>query len=615
MSKDIDEEDEMKKIIYIVVIVVMCFICCSNANAMSGRLDKIDMIYKTYNTNGTNTYTRNSSYRLFIDDKLTYCITPGVLFKEGEGYYESNNYNGISEDDINKMKLISYYGYGFKSHDSIEYYLATQDLIHNVLGYSTKYNDGTYNVDNYKQNIINLVNRHNINPDIDDDIYVIPDTEEYFVDSNSSLGEFEIEHSSNITYGIDANRLVVRLMDDNDGYIKFYKGNDKETKYYLKDGAQTTATFGIKKELRKTIRVHKADVGKIDVYDLNRATFEPIYGTKYSLLDSNFNVLETKTTDKNGHLTFDNYYNYDTYYVEEISVIGYQKNQDKFMIQLDSDLSTARFFHGNMGSITIKNIDKYGNVLNGTFEIKNEYGNETDGIDLYTGNYYIRQLSAEENYLYDDITYNISITKEKLYQELLVINYLKDGSITIKNIDDAGNVLKGTFEVSNNDKTFTDLKKLEPGKYYIKQLTAHKGYYIDNNIYEVEITRKNLNQEITIVNKLIKGSIEVKIVGEDNKELNSEYIIYDKDKNKVGNTMLLPGKYYIEQTKTEDGYYIDEKTYEIEITLEDLNKELTIINNKIVPIIPKTSSNDYSVIFPILIIMIGFVFKRIKYSQ
>lgn len=491
----------MKKIFLVVLFLVVCFINVMPSSAMSGRIEKIDMIYKTHSVSedGSISYDRNSSYKLYVDDILTYCVSPGVLFKEGEGYYIDESYK-IDPYRTHQMELISYYGYGYKNHTDIKYYLATQEMIHNLFGYGIVYNDGNFNVNDLKAEINELISKHNILPDITDNISIAKYTETLLIDNNNVLDEFAIEHSDNVRVEKVNNTLTVELLSGKSGEIRFYKGVDDSTKYYLKDNSQTVADFKLSKELMKTVTVTRKELGKIEVYDKDRATYEPIQGTTYDLLDSSFDVLETKTTDEDGHLIFDGSYEYGTYYVKEIEELNYKTNSDFVSVELESELVTAEFFHGELGSISVKNVDKYGNMLNGKFEITSSYP-DSSFDDLMVGTYYIKQIEVDEGYIMDENTYEIKLTKDNLNQELVITNYQPIGSIVVKNQDEEGNDLTGKFEITDKDGKIMEFDNLDIGTYYVKQKEVAPGYIIDDTVYEVNIELDDLNKELIIVNK------------------------------------------------------------------------------------------------------------------
>ena len=65
-----------------------------------------------------------------------YCIDPTTLFHDGEGYIGSTiTFDKISFDNLLKISQIMSFGYGFDGKNTVDYFIATQILIWEVLGY------------------------------------------------------------------------------------------------------------------------------------------------------------------------------------------------------------------------------------------------------------------------------------------------------------------------------------------------------------------------------------------------------------------------------------------------------------------------------------------------
>ena len=70
----------------------------------------------------------------------------------------------------------------------------------------------------------------------------------------------------------------------------------------------------------------------------------------------------------------------------------------------------------------------------------------------------------------------------------------------------------------------------------------------------------------------------MKKLKKDQKELNLNYQIKTDEKGKIIIENMIPGKYYIRETKSIDGYEIYEEDIEVNI---DLNQEIMVtVNNK-----------------------------------
>lgn len=110
----------------------------------------------------------------YVNGNLAYCIEPYVGIHT-DIYNSTSDWSitGYSEDVKRQMELISYYGYQYKGHNTINYYLATQELIwlfndDGVKFMDTYSEDGSLgnqiNVENEKNEIMRLVRKHDLLP-------------------------------------------------------------------------------------------------------------------------------------------------------------------------------------------------------------------------------------------------------------------------------------------------------------------------------------------------------------------------------------------------------------------------------------------------------------------
>ena len=66
------------------------------------------------------------------DDAIVYCLEPFVMIKQEtgyEGYYDNNSYFNLAEDDLERIRLLSYFGYMYPGHEQDKWYGITQYLI------------------------------------------------------------------------------------------------------------------------------------------------------------------------------------------------------------------------------------------------------------------------------------------------------------------------------------------------------------------------------------------------------------------------------------------------------------------------------------------------------
>lgn len=132
---------------------------------------------------------------------------------------------------------------------------------------------------------------------------------------------------------------------------------------------------------------------------------------------------------------------------------------------------------------------------------------------------------------------------------------------------DSDNNLVDTLIIGKKEK----VDNLPLGKYYLKEKTASKGYLLDKNIYEIEITENKLNIEISVYEEVIKRKVEIfKVYASDKTGLlvgeeNISFEIYDKNNNLINTittdqdgyaSITLPfGKYTFKQINSTENYY------------------------------------------------------------
>ena len=155
-----------------------------------------------------------------------------------------------------------------------------------------------------------------------------------------------------------------------------------------------------------------------------------------------------------------------------------------------------------------------------------------------------------------------------------------------------------TLTIGENKKT--KITNLPLGKYYIKELIAPKGYQLDKEIHNIEITKENPTLKITLEDEIIKKKIKIyKTYDEDNKnpEKNISFSIYNKNNIKVATIttdengeaeITLPyGEYKIVQENTTEGYH---KIEDFTIKVKDMKEEkITLTDYKIK--VPNTKTN------------------------
>ncbi len=191
------------------------------------------------------------------------------------------------------------------------------------------------------------------------------------------------------------------------------------------------------------------------------------------------------------------------------------------------------------------------------------------------------------------------------------------GSLKIKKVDDNGTPIANvTFNILDSDKNIIDtvvtgsdgtvkIEDILEGDYYYQEVSAPDNVVMDSEIHKFSITDENEDIEVTVENKLIKGTLKIlKVDDSGNKVKGVKFEIYDKDMKLVDTIVtdkdgvavskeLVKGKYYYKEVETPLNLIPDDNVYEFNITTDN---EVVIKNvvNKLVKgglIITKVDEN------------------------
>lgn len=228
--------------------------------------------------------------------------------------------------------------------------------------------------------------------------------------------------------------------------------------------------------------------------------------------------------------------------------------------KFDNYTNSVMYFY----SSSSQNVIERGNIDTLSLELE---------ISTYSGTVEIKKIDSE--------------TKDKPQGEAIL-----DGAVF--DLYDSDMKYLKSFEIISGSAV---IDNLEFGKYYIKEATPGVGYYLNDNIYEFEIDKDNLEKEIIIENNVIKSKVKlIKYYGtmeeyknnKMKKEADVTFEIYNKDNEKVfsgvtdKNGILefyLPyGSYIVKQINSKNGYQLnddfilkidEENSYSTEIPLYD----------------------------------------------
>ena len=514
-----------------------------------------DVYIRKISSTGEETVKQGLFIRRRSDNHFVYCIEPFVSLINNHTYaVVTSNYPeilGVSEEDWQKISLIAYYGYQYDSHTADYWYYITQVMIWRIIDpaaefYFTDSLGSANNPDLFAEEIKeieDLVAKHNLTPEFED-INVLLGTETRFADKNNVLAEFSIEANDLVT--IEGNELVVsgnklgsyeiNLQKNSNNYsaapIIYY---DEESQNVLATGYQDVITETI------TINITGAPL-QIIKKDLVSKEIIPIADIKFLIYNENDELVLECSTNSEGICETNNVLGIGKYKIIEDDkqiIPGYEINKEPIYFEVtDSNLVTVEFFN-----------------------------------EPVTGEVKIIKMN-EDNTKLTGVLFGL---------------YQADGSLVdIKETDENGEVL---------------FSNLLLGQYQIKELATIDNYLLSEEVYNIELTIDNYTttQTVEIINYQPKGSIEIiKTDSNNNYISNTEFTLYDQNMNVLeivetdvtGKAIindLLPGKYYIKETKAHPEYQLVTDLIEIEIKE---NKEIitvNIINEKIEIPIPDTA--------------------------
>lgn len=356
----------------------------------------------------------------------------------------------------------------------------------------------------------------------------------------------------------------------------------------------------------------KTNTGKVAVLKTDNQTQQAIEGVTFSLKREDGSVVETKTTGKDGKITFENLYQ-GNYKLVEVGT-----NPDYVLNKQETNLYVE---YNKTSSITIENEHKKGNIKvykvdkdnhkvvlgNVQFDLySHEFGKvigtyttDVNGeikIDnLRTGDYSLIEKNTNKWY---NLAENQDIKVEwNLTKKLQIENELKKGKIRVIKVDLDNNEIKipnvefevvdkngNVLETIKTDKDGIAQTKGYPIRDYeqltLRETKTDKWYTLNNEKINVDI-KENQVVDVTIKNELKKGQIRVIKVDLDNNEVklkNVEFDVLDEkgnvvdklktDENGEAVTKRLPinQKYTLKETKTQQDYVLNEEMKTITLT-------------------------------------------------
>lgn len=531
----------MSKKVWLLIFMFMLIIDVKALSFKGGDVIKNVFVLKV-KENGEKEY-KKGQFIIDSEGDYVYCLEPFVKVNNNSLYNKyTDNFAknlGLSDELWEKINLISYYGYQYKddTHNHIDpkWYYITQMLIWQNVSPEARF----YFTDTFKGNvnstlfaneikeIYNLVNNHYKIPEFDVPDTYIGDTLS-IIDRNGVLKNFA--GSKNVK--INGNILAIEISDLSNKFT-LKKGTNNKAFIFVSSDSQNVlkgkmdvpviANYDIKGlELKGNIKIKKYG----EVIDGDKISLE---GVIFALFDENKNYIKEATTDKDGHIIFDNLKK-GKYFIKEVS------NDKKFVLD-------DNYYEANL------RVNENNRIIDIFLELENK---------LKKGNLKIKKIDFDAKTPIKDTEFIIMKDEKIIYQGRTNV----DGII--------------------------ELNDLVYGIYKIKEVMASNGYLLNEMIYEVKIDDENKDVCFEIENELKKGKLVIRKLDSSNGNVisNVEFVImkdkeviYEGVTNEYGEIEInnLPlGTYIIKEVRASDGYILNEE--EIKVSLDSEVKYIEIFN-------------------------------------
>ena len=444
----------MKRIFKLIIILTTVFVFGIKgvkADSVNVVKEYVDNVWSFHYRNGS-MWTFGNLQKDYADGTLVYCIQPDASLNTSDYYsYDNFDITGYSEYDKNQMELISYYGYGYPEHDSLRYFMATQELLwlfspdEWITWNTSEYNDGE-NIDiSYEKNeIMRLVNNHNKKPSFYQEEIVSEIDSISLYDENGVLDNYDIEVDENLSYERDGNRITFYSDKKGKFNVRFTKKRYLSSRTLAFNNediwTQKLALFGEPYFEDFSITLDYKVNGIINIYKQNEEG-EYLSGVKFDIYDEEENIVdEVETIDgiaSSKELELGNYK------VKEVeNIYGYEPNDTIYEVNLSYNDQDASIVIENLYVINNRikceivlittsdeeNLDTEFNIYDKDMNLiySGETINGRAEISLPYGDYILKEIGVPDGYLLNeeeikfsvnDITCasNFRIDNEKVY--------------------------------------------------------------------------------------------------------------------------------------------------------------------------------------------------------
>ena len=401
--------------------------------------------------------TKNLNIQMIVDsnDKFVYCLEPFILVDEEKEDYEVfekdlSGYKNLTSEQIRRVSLLAYYGYGYGNRTNKKWYAVTQMLIWKTVNPDSEFyftdTKGGNKISKHTDLMNQLagdVSMHDVDPgfvkpqvvNYQDDLYIKGYSDAYRVITDDYEYKYEPSYS----------RLTVNNVTES-GIIKFAKSNRFYLNYvtiFSSDDSQDLIRPGMveNKIYEVPVTVTKGKIGldiRKDTSDIYSVESD-FSNTCYEISNGDV-VIDTVCSENKSLIYFTSDLPYGEYIIKQISVgIGYKKDENMYTVNINSEEVSLLLLSNNLikNKIELNKLYCYNddcfneeNALFNVFDVNGKLvGNITTDKDGYGylevgyGNYSIVQDKGLDNYTFVDV-YEENISDEDSIHYKKLYNYL-----------------------------------------------------------------------------------------------------------------------------------------------------------------------------------------------
>jgi len=579
----------LKKFLFFIMLFLLC---CFKVSAESVTLvqEKFDDVYVYYYDSSQGKTRFLEAEKMVLGDRVGYCIEIGKKITSSI-YQITTSFDGINinPDDLEYIKLASYYGYDYPGHNTDNYYMATQELIWvRLIRTSIKWTidfDTTVfkDLSKEKNEITRLIVNHKIKPSFDDsEIEIVKGREYVFEDTNNVLSLYR---STSDDVVIDGNKLIIKdSFDDDEILLEKISGNKRDFFIYTSGNSQKLMSSGTVDDVISKIKVNLIN-GSIKINKLDKDTLSDVSsgeaslnGAVYELYDMDNNFIDTLIVgekEKISNLGLGKYYIKEkeagTGYLLDNNIYEFEITKDNLDIELNlynnvikRQIDIFKVFASSETGILVGESDIIFEIYDKNNNLVGSITTDSEGyasIILPYGTYTFKQINSTENYYK---VQDFSVTVDN-YSEKPIYKLLSDSEITAKvkvikkDYDTKDNIIDGnakfrifdieknefvTFKllypeektidefVINTDGTFVTPFELSSGKYILYEVDD----YLDGYLYNKEGIPFEIGDNSNLINIDENVILEIPFY---NKRVKGSIII-----NKYGEDILFKDNMY-----------------------------------------------------------------------